>query len=106
MTAQTVGYILGSLTIIYLIGFSVVHGKGMIDGLKGINGKWDPPEIVIAIVLPIFISALLADIFLSLTASAGVWASFNIVIGFALTGRVSLDFIHKKKGDHKSRLSD
>jgi hypothetical protein len=62
-------------------------------GLKGPNGYWEGPEILLYICFWLFPPMVLADIFLQLKASELVWYIFLACIFFGLTGRWGLEWL-------------
>lgn len=98
-SAVITGFILLAIVVGYLLAFSIKQGKGIVEGLKGDNGKWDPPEVVIAVWLFLFPTTVLADVFLQFVASDKVWYGLDLILFFALAGRIGLDYVHKNKKD-------
>jgi len=68
------------------------------DGLKGVNGLWEGPEILLYICFWLLSPMILADIFLQLKASDIVWYIFMACIFFGLTGRWGLEWLLAFKG--------
>lgn len=104
--AMILGLILFALSLLYLIWFSIKHGKGVLEGLKGRNGKWDPPEVVVLLWVILFPIMVLADVFLHYEASDNVWYSMDLILLFALSGRVALDWIGIKENNKKSENNE
>lgn len=68
------------ISILFYIIVSFRSGKSITDGLKGDNGKWDPPEVIIFFTITLFVVAVMADIFVNLHASPLVWGSIDFII--------------------------
>jgi len=91
--------LLGYLYMIGLVSFlmylAVKYRKEFWQGIKGGNNKLEMPEIIMAMSLIVYINVVIADTFLGLIPSDGVFWSLNGVIMYALTHRI---FSPKKGG--------
>jgi hypothetical protein len=56
------------------------YGKELIDGLKGDNGKWEAPEVIIAVCILLLIIVALANLFLNFDVTAQLWGSIDFIL--------------------------
>lgn len=77
--------------IAYISFLSIRHKNEFWNAIKGKDGKLEVPELIIAICMIIYPNLILADAFLGLHASDGVFWSIDAIILFALTGRVAIN---------------
>lgn len=82
-------YMLGILA--YISYLSIRHKDEFWSAIRGKDGKLEVPELIIAICMIIYPNLILADAFLGLHASDGVFWSIDAIILFALTGRVAIN---------------
>lgn len=87
-----VGYFYMFGIIIFMFSLALKYRKEVVKILFGQDGKPQLPEIVVMIWLIIFPNIVLADVFLGLHPSDGVWWSMNCIMFFALTGHVVTNF--------------
>lgn len=82
-------YMVGIL--MYISYLSIKHKNEFWEAIRGTDGKLEVPELIIAICMIIYPNLVLADAFLGLHASDGVFWSLDAIILFALTGRVAIN---------------
>lgn len=83
--------------------------KGFISGLKGENGKWEIPEIVVLVWLPTFFGIVICDALFGLSPSKSDWVykSLDMVLLFALSGRVWVETVkNKNQNKDNEKTSD
>jgi hypothetical protein len=83
------GYMVGIIGFLLYLSFK--HKSEFWEAIRGSDGKLEVPELIIAICMIIYPNVILADIFLGLHASDGIFWSLDGIIFFALTGRVFLN---------------
>lgn len=98
-----IGLLLMSGILSYMFFLSRKYKKEIWDGIKGNNGKLEAPEMIILISMLLYPVIILADVFLGLHASDGVFWSIDSIILFALTGRIA---INKFGGEPASKSGD
>lgn len=81
-------YIIGSISVLYL---EFRHRQDWAIGLKGDNGKWEAPEIVIRIWILIFPHFIMSSGFLQIKWPTEAWYFMIAVLGFVLLGRERLN---------------
>lgn len=87
------GIVLYLISVAILTGVHIRFMKEFTDGLKGVNGLWEGPEILLYICLWIIPAMVFADIFLALHASDIVWYAVMAFAFFGLTGRFGLEWL-------------
>lgn len=90
---HTEGVVLYLLSVIIMTLLQLYFKREWTDGLKGTNGYWEGPEILLYIALWLWPPMLFADIFLQLKASDLVWYMWGAALFFGLTGRFGLEWI-------------
>lgn len=93
---KLIGYLYMCGLIGYLMYISIKHKTDFWEAIKGGNGKLEMPEIIMAFVLIVYINVAIADTFLGLVPSEGVFWSLNGIIMYTLTHRI---FSPKKGGE-------
>jgi len=93
---KILGYLYMFGLICYLMYLALSHKKDFWEAIRGSNEKLEMPELIIAFCLILYINIVIADVFLGLKASDGVFWSLDSIILFALTHRV---FSPKTKDD-------
>jgi hypothetical protein len=88
---KLIGFIMMSMVLIYMLYISRRHRKEIWEGIKGKDHVLEAPEIIILIVMLLYPIVVLADVFLGLHASEGVFWSIDAIIFFALTGKVAMN---------------
>lgn len=89
-------YIIGSISVLYL---EVKYRKEWAIGLKGENGRWEAPEIVIRFWLLLFPHFIMSSGFLQIKWPTEAWYFMAAVLLFVLLGRERLEkIIHVKFG--------
>lgn len=96
--ADPVGLLLYTMGTITVTTIQLVNRKEFIRGLKGDNGRFDSPEIVIYLFIWIFPHFLMADAWLSLKLSTEGYLFLTAMLLFTLTGRWGLEWLLKLKG--------
>lgn len=96
-------YFLGILYYLYL---HKKHDGDIIRGLKGENGLWEAPELVIYYWLQSFPFILFGDAFLGLKLSEGMLWIFILILFFAIMGRAGLELILSFKGKVTGKILD
>jgi len=76
-----------------MTGVHLFFRKEWTAGLKGVNGLWEGPEIVLYICLWLFPPMISASFFLQLKVEAIVWYVFVACLFFGLTGRFGLEWL-------------
>jgi cation transport ATPase len=92
-------YMLG--IIVYILFIGVRHKSEFWEAIRGKDGKLETPELITMLVIIVYINLILADTFLGLTPSEGVFWSLDCIILFALTGRVMMNKFGNGKTDDK-----
>lgn len=87
-------YCAGDLSITIV---QVLLAKSWIKGLKGDNGRWEPPEIVVSLWIMLFPRMILASGFLKMTFPTEAWYFMAAVLLFVLLGRERLEKIISSK---------
>lgn len=100
---KLLGFIIMGGVYGYLFYLSRRHKTDIWDGIKGENGKLEPPEMIILISLILYPVIVLSDLFLGLHASEGVFWSLDGIILFALTGRVVMNRFGGPASDNKPK---
>lgn len=96
MSAKIVGTVMYAVALGFLLVLSLRNRTTIWRALIGDNKKLDLPEVVVLMWLVIFPVISLADPLLGLAASEKVWWGLDLVLLFALTGRVGLELVRKK----------
>jgi hypothetical protein len=91
------GYSLFIICCLHISYIWIWHGKSIYIDLKGDNKRWDAPELLILFCIVIWAPILLADAFFGFHPSEHVWMSLEVVIGFALAGKVGLKWVAAKQ---------
>lgn len=95
ITTITIEKFIGFLMMFSIVGYmfylSRRHRWEIWEGIKGSDGKLEAPEMIILISMILYPIVVLADVFLGLHASDGVFWSLDSIILFALTGRVAIN---------------
>jgi hypothetical protein len=94
---KIIGFILMSAVLGYMVYISRRYRKEIWEGIKGTDQKLEISEIVILIVMLLYPIVVLADVFLGLHASEGVFWSIDAIIFFALTGKVAMNKFGNKE---------
>lgn len=82
------------------------HDSEITKGLKGENGLWESPELVIYYWLQAFPFILFGDAFLGLHLSEGMMWIFLLILFFAIMGRAGLELILSYKGKLTDKIID
>lgn len=93
---KLIGYLYMFGLVGYLMSIAIRHRGDFWEAIKGGNGKLEMPEIIMAFALIVYINIAIADTFLGLVPSDGVFWSLNGIIMYTLTHRV---FSPKKGGE-------
>jgi hypothetical protein len=96
-------YICGVLYYTYL---HWKHDAEISKGLKGSNGMWEAPELVVYYWLQSFPFILFGDAFLGLHLSDGMMWVFILILFFAIMGRAGLELILSYKGKLGEKIID
>lgn len=88
---RLIGYCYMFGIIFYILFLGVKHKNEFWEAIRGADGKLETPEMITMLVMIIYINLILADTFLGLTPSDGVFWSLDGIIFFALTGRVMMN---------------
>lgn len=67
-------------------------------GMKGANGLWEAPEIMLTILFIITDHLFMADAFLGLEMSFYGWIGFGLLMLYGFTGRWGLEWLASIKG--------
>jgi hypothetical protein len=111
ISALPIEKIIGFFYMIGIIGYlsflSIRHKNEFWEAVRGKDGKLEIPELIIAICMIIYPNLILADAFLGLHASDGVFWSIDAIILFALTGRIAINKFggatEEKKNENKPK---
>ncbi|MGC3945375.1 MAG: hypothetical protein QM762_12815 [Chryseolinea sp.] len=85
-----------ALYLISMLMITIVHfhfRKQWAEGLKGDNGLWEAPEMLLYLCLWLIPSMIYADIFLKRQASDIVWYAVMAFVFYAFTGRFGLNWL-------------
>lgn len=85
--AHIIAYAMMVLTLAFIFYLTMRHGRDIMKGLKGDNKRWDAPEIIILIFLPLSVSAVLSDIFLGFHPSPATWLFISSGLGIGSGAR-------------------
>lgn len=77
--------------ISYMMFIAVNHKKEFWEAIRGKDKVLEVPEMIIMLVIIVYINIVLADTFLGLKPSDGVFWSLDAIILFALTGRIAMN---------------
>ena len=97
-------YLLG--IIIYILSIGIRHKSEFWEAIRGADGKLETPELITMLVIIVYINLILADTFLGLTPSEGVFWSLDAIILFALTGRVMMNRFGPSKTNEKTEKEE
>lgn len=100
--AHMIAYCMMVITLAFILYLSLRHGRDIMKGLKGDNNRWDAPEIIILIFLPLSVSAVLSDIFLGFHPSPATWLFISSGLGIGSGARAWVE----KKVIKQKPLSD
>ena len=67
-------------------------------GMKGDNGRWESPEIMLTILFIIIDHLFMADAFLGKVMSDGAWLGIGFLFLYGFTGRWGLEWLSTIKG--------
>lgn len=105
----TPGHLEGLLLFIgstfIMTGVHIYFLKEWREGLKGVNGYWEGPEILLYICLWLFPPMVSASFFLQLKVDDMVWWVFTACLFFGLTGRWGLEWLLAFKGGSNQVIS-
>ena len=85
--SHMIAYAMMALTLAFMFYLSVRHGRDIMKGLKGANNRWDAPEIIILIFLPLSVSAVLSDIYLGFHPAPATWLFISSGLGIGSGAR-------------------
>lgn len=68
------------------------------DGMKGENGLFEPPEIMLTILFVFFDHLFMADAFLGMEMSWYGWTGIGVLFLYGFTGRWGLEWLANMKG--------
>ncbi len=68
-------------------------------GLKGDNGRWDAPEILLAIMFAFFDHLFMASMFLGFTMPDVAWIALLLLFLYGFTQRWGLEWLGSFKGN-------
>lgn len=71
----------------------IYYAKEWTRGLRGTNGLWEAPEILIYIIVWLLSPVIFAAVFLQLPIPDMVWYTLWTIIGFALFGKWGLEWL-------------
>jgi len=69
------------------------YRKEWVEGMKGANGLWESPEIMLTILLLIIDHIFMADAFLDMEMSNNAWIAIGILFLYGFTGRWGLEWL-------------
>jgi hypothetical protein len=69
------------------------YRKEWVDGMKGANGLWESPEIMLTILLLIIDHIFMADAFLQMHMSVNAWIAIGILFLYGFTGKWGLEWV-------------
>jgi hypothetical protein len=81
-------YMIGSISVLYL---EIKYRHDWATGLKGENGRWEAPEIVIRLWILIFPHFIMSSGFLQINWPTEAWYFMAAVLMFVLLGRERLE---------------
>jgi hypothetical protein len=99
---RLIGYFYMLGIIIYILFIGIRHKAEFWEAIRGSDGKLETPELIIMLIIIVYVNLILADTFLGLTPSEGVFWSLDAIILFALTGRVMLNRFGSSKSTEKN----
>lgn len=89
-------------TLLFLLNVGVFYlfakrnGSDIVKDLKGKNGHWEPPEVLVIIWIIVFPPMAIADYVFGMVASNGIITIMNTILLFALAGKVGLEYVRKE----------
>ena len=92
---KVIGVVLFVITISVFWIIAYRSRRNFWQAIIGENDKLDLPEIVVIIWVVVFPVIALADPLLGLEASEKVWWGMDLILLFALTGKVSIEYLKK-----------
>ncbi len=88
---EGLGLFLVSTLIVTLV--HIYNKADIIKGLKGANGLWDGPEVLLYFCLWVFPAMMFAELFLQLHAPDLVWYTLIAFVTAGLFGRWGLEWL-------------
>lgn len=88
-------YMFGSLIMTIVL---IKNNKDFKIGLKGVNGLWEPSEIVIYLWVWMFTQSILGVLFLKLTPPDMFWIFMLLCLVFAIAGRDGVQMLFNWRG--------
>ncbi len=86
-----IGYIYMVGLILFLLHIVVRHRAEFWKGIKGKDGRLELPEMISFLIMIIYMSVVIANVFIGLQPSESVFWSLNTVLLYTLTGRIFMN---------------
>ncbi len=86
-----IGYVYMFGLILFLLHIVIRHRKEFWNGIKGKDGRLELPEMISFLVMIIYMSVVIADVFIGLKPSESVFWSLNTILLYTLTGRIFMN---------------
>lgn len=96
VTPVNVGYVIAAGALVHLMIQTFIHRKGLAEGLRGEDGRWQFIEWAQLVWAVLFPTLVICDLY-GLHASIHVWTSVDAVYLISVGGKVGSKYFESRK---------